>query len=119
MNNELNIQLTGLQNLISAMKLTENIFKSIEAYKVEKNTMVLYWHAEGKNIQKLPYIMNSEQAAQFVWGWLEQTKPIDPEPYTDGSTGLGWELNARGWTIWEGDTYSFITISPVWFVYGK
>ena len=52
---EINVKLTGLQNLISVMKLTENIFSKIEAYKVEDNVMILYWHAYGSNIQKLPF----------------------------------------------------------------
>lgn len=119
MNNELDIRLTGNSNLISAMQLTANIFKKVEAYKVEKNTMILYWNAKGKDIQKLPYPMTPEQAAQFVWGWLENANPDGHEPDTDGSVGKGWELKSRSWTLWEDETYSYITIKPVWFVYGK
>lgn len=115
----LRLSMTGADNLKTALQLSRQIFSKIVAYKVEKNTMILYWHDKGKDIQKLPYPMTPDQAAQFVWGWLENTLPDYPEPDTDGSTGKAWELYARSWSVWENETYAYITIRPIWFIYGK
>lgn len=87
MNTTIQLAMTGFDNLKIAMQLTGQIFPRVKAYKVEKNTMILYWHDNGKDIQKLPYPMTPDQAAQFVWGWLENTPPDYPKPNTDGSTG--------------------------------
>ena len=87
MNTTIQLAMTGFDNLKIAMQLTGQIFQRVKAYKVEKNTMILYWHDNGKDIQKLPYPMTPDQAAQYVWGWLENTPPDYPKPNTDGSTG--------------------------------
>ena len=116
---EINVKLTRLQNLISVMKLTENIFSKIEAYKVEDNIMILYWHAYGSNIQKLPYRMTSEQAANFAWGWLKQTESTQEKPDTDASIEKGWELRSKDCCLGTGETYAHITIRPIWFIYNK
>ena len=119
MNTTIQLAMTGFDNLKIAMQLTGQIFQRVKAYKVEKNTMILYWHDNGKDIQKLPYPMTPDQAAQFVWGWLENTPPDYPKPNTDGSTGKAWELYARSWSVWKNETYAYITIRPIWFIYGK
>lgn len=119
MDTTIQLAMTGANNLKTALQLCGQIFSKVVAYKVEKNTMILYWSDKGKDIQKLPYPMTPDQAAQFVWGWLENTPPDYPEPDTDGSTGKAWELYARGWSVWENETYAYITIKLIWFVYGK
>jgi len=119
MNNNLSISLTGLKNLTASFELTGNMFDKAVAYKVEDNTMVLYWHEHGTNIQRLPYPMNPRQLADFVWGWLEYTKPTMKEPLTDGSTEVGWRLTSSIRKAWNDQEYSYATITPIWFVYGK
>lgn len=119
MNTTIQLAMTGFDNLKIAMQLTGQIFQRVKAYKVEKNTMILYWHDNGKDIQKLPYPMTPDQAAQFVWGWLENTPPDYPKPNTDGSTGKAWELYARSWSAWENEPYAYITIRPIWLIYEK
>ena len=89
MNTTIKLAMTGFDNLKVAMQLTGQIFKRVEAYKVKDNTMILYWSDKGKNVQKLPYPMTPDQAAQFVWGWLENTPPDYSEPDTEAQAKRG------------------------------
>jgi len=119
MNTTIKLMMTGKENLLTAFHLATQIFKKIEGYKIINNTMILYWCEKGKDIVKFPYQMNSEQINEFVWGWLQNVEPNTPEPHTDGSTGKAWEFNACEWGLVDNEDYEFITITPIWFVYGK
>ncbi len=119
MNTDIEIYMKGYDSLVVAMCLAGQIFNNVKGYKVEDNTMILYWLAEDKGVRELPYPMDLKQAAHFVWGWLQSTEPDAHEPDTDGSTGKAWHFKASHFRVWKEDDYSFIKIRPVWFVYGK
>lgn len=71
-----------------------------------------------------PYDMTLEQAAEFAWGWLQNTQPNCKEPDTDGSVAKGWSLVSSDLCYKPKDSYCyedycFIKITPIWIVYGK
>jgi len=79
-------------------------------------TMVLLWG--GDEGTALPYKMNMEQSAKFLYDWLEQTDH-GPEPDQDGSNKKGWRLFTQAWGHVYSYRYAIIGIKPEWMMYGK
>ena len=100
-------------------------FTKVEGYKVQDNHLLFYWYRDCKECEcPFPYDMTLEQAADFAWGWLQNTKPDCDRPDTDGSTAKGWYLKSSDMCYQPKDkycheSYCFVVITPTWLVYGK
>ncbi len=120
------VTMQGYKNFLLAFNLLFEIRGKAIAYKVEDNNLVLYDFPETKhNAVILPYPMNAEQAAAFVWGWLQTVSPTTPEPCGDGDTQVGWEIKGDSGHAYDrngglsSEFHSFAVIRPVWFYFGK
>ena len=100
-------------------------YHKVEGYKIENNNLLFYWCKDTEECAcPFPYDMTLGQAAEFAWGWLQNTQPNWEKPDTDGSVVKGWNLvssdlcyESLGSCCCEG--YCFIKITPTWVVYGK
>lgn len=100
-------------------------YHKVEGYKVEDNNLLFYWYKDTKECAcQFPYDLTLEQAAEFAWGWIQNTQPGCEEPNTDGSVEKGWSLvssdlcyTPKGSHCHE--NYCFVKITPTWIVYGK
>ena len=87
-------------------------------YKIENNELFLSDYSDKCTL--FPYKYNIRQTIDFAWGWFENNKnPNTHEPDTDGSTAVGWELTTERCGVGSKDWGMFVSIKPVWFVYGK
>jgi len=98
-------------------KGSEKIYKCI-GYKIENNKLYLSKYSD--KCTKFAYEFNIQQTIDFAWGWWENNKkPTAEEPDTDGSTKVAWRLTTEGCGVGSEDWGMFVSIEPVWFVYGK
>jgi len=132
MNNDIKITYISKHVFELALKLCftseyeKDKLETVIAYRIHNNTMYLYSYisSDQKNtaeIIKFPYTMSLEQVTVFVWGWLENIKPTEEKPDTDGTVKQGFTITTDG-TDWRGGSGfygSFIAIKPTWLVYGK
>ena len=117
----------GKDNLLKLFELAENFHRKYSGYQIKNGMMWLYW-CEPKTLLMegfvpFPYEMNSRQAAEFVYGWLENVE-YRHEPYTDGSVVKGFEFVADSFgDCMQGmkcdNAYVGVIIDPTWIVYGK
>jgi len=92
-------------------------FKAI-GYMVKNNELFISQYS--KECTKFAYDFNVQQTIDFAWGWWEANKkPSEREPDTDGSTGIGFEISTKRCGIGSEDWGMFVSVKPVWFIYGK
>lgn len=130
MNNNIKIEYRGKHVFDLAMQLafTDEYEKKelakVVGYKIHNNTMFLFSYKgsdPGAGFIDFPYAMTLAEIIPFVWGWLNNTKPTEREPDTDGSVKQGFCTTTEG-TDWHGGSGfygSFVAIKPTWIVYGK
>lgn len=107
-------------------ELTDDRKKMVRGYYLDKSKNVITL-AEHKGASEdsiadmifLPYAMTEKQAVDFFWGWLESVDPVAEEPDTDGSVEKGFRITTDGTSFMHKNWATFISISPVWLVYGK
>lgn len=105
---------------------------TINGYKIIDNVMYLSRYSDKPDIIKFPYPFNMKQVTDFIYGWLENSKPTGEEPDTDGSTKHGWVIcnyeNAKDGQYFydapinkqfSNDWGLLFCVKPVWLVYGK
>lgn len=122
-NRQIDIRAEGETDFKLAMQLATGKYgghKTIGySIELEGSTMVLYWGGKHDKMMPLPYEMNADEIAAFVWGWLQKTKPLGKEPDHDGDNGNGFRVYNEAWGHvmhrWE----AFIAITPIWAMYGK
>jgi hypothetical protein len=80
-------------------------------------TMTLYWH-EDKLATPLPYAMDYRAMTSMVMSWLKQlpNSAFGDIPDFDGSYNRGYNVCAKNFDGWS---YAFFKIKPVWGLYGK
>lgn len=121
---------TTIEAFEAAMKLvaldvtrydkTQNkmLFAKCDGYIIKDN--ILFLSRAHKAAVKFPYEYNLQQMIDFAWGWWESNKkPTGREPDTDGDTKVAWEITTEncGWRF--PDYGVFVSVKPVWFIYGK
>lgn len=98
---------------------------TINGYKIIDNVMYLSRYSDKPDIIKFPYEFNIKQIADFIYGWLEKSKPDGKEPDTDGSTKHGWVIcnyasyDTPIYKQFSNDWGLLFCVRPVWLVYGK
>lgn len=125
-NLKIDVILQTRENFELAMKMAFDICSGSEAirYRITPDRgMILYWtdSAEGRSdhdTERLPYKMKVEQAADFVWHWL-QTVDYGDQPDHDGSNGKGFRIFNEAWGHIDNDWQAFVAIKPEWIEYGK
>ena len=80
--------------------------------------LILYW-VNNENSKELPYEMNMDQAACFVWGWMQNTNCYEKAPDIDGDCKKGWRIFNEKWGHISGEWQAFLAIRPEWSLYGK
>lgn len=100
-----------------AMKIAVGDYKTL-GYLISNNTFILY-HTLSDKTEKLPYPMNVEEITNLVWGWIEKTKPIEKEPDHDGHNEIGFHIFSDDWGQTCNDYRAFVSIKPIWAMYGK
>ena len=108
-------------NLFSAFRLTDQIAPAFIGYRVENETMYLYRYKPRTGYEKVhyfPFGIKSDVMAQFVWNWIEETRPNDKVPHTDGSVKKAFEFVTRNLDVLD-EYYAIIKISVRWQVIGK
>jgi len=118
-NRQIDITSEGEEDFNLAMRLAMKTNETV-GYRIFENNMILYWsESKHKEFQPLPYKMNYEQTVNFVWGWLEKTKPLLKEPDHDGDNAYGFHIYNESWGRVCGEWQAFIAIEPIWAMYGK
>ena len=122
-NRQIDIRSEGEADFKLAMQIATNKYNGLKtvgySIELEGSTMVLYWSNKHEKMIQLPYEMDAKEITDFVWGWLQKTKPIGPAPDHDGDNGHGFRVYNEAWGHvmhrWE----AFIAITPIWAMYGK
>ena len=87
-------------------------------YKIKDNELFLSKYSD--KCEKFPYEYNIQQTIDFAWGWWENNKnPNGKEPDTDGSTEVAFEISTERCGVGSDDLGMFLSVKPIWFVYGK
>jgi len=87
-------------------------------YKIINNELFLFRYSD--KCEKFPYEFNLKQTIEFAWGWWENNqKPNEVEPDTDGSTKVAYEISTERSGVGSFDWGTFVSLKPIWFVYGK
>lgn len=87
-------------------------------YKIKNNELFLSRYSD--KCEKFPYEYNIQQTIDFAWGWWENNKkPTEREPDTDGSTKVAFEVSTERCGVGSEDWGMFVSVKPIWFVYGK
>jgi hypothetical protein len=87
-------------------------------YKIINNELFLSKYSD--KCEKFPYEYNIQQTIDFAWGWWENNKkPNEKEPDTDGSTEVAFEVSTVRCGVGSDDWGMFVSVKPIWFVYGK
>lgn len=98
--------------------------ETIIGYAIHNNMLFLYTHEPSDKLtgySSFPYKLNVGLITAFAWGWLEQSKPTQGQPDTDGSVEKGFTITTEG-CDWRGGSKfygSIISIYPSWIIYGK
>lgn len=88
-------------------------------YKIGDNELFLSKYSE-KCTALFPYKYNVRQTIDFAYGWWENNKkPNEQEPDTDGSTKVAFEITTKRCGVGSEDWGMFVSIKPIWFIYGK
>jgi len=92
-------------------------YKAI-GYSIKKNELFISKYS--KECTKFAYDFNVQQTIDFAWGWWQANqKPNEREPDTDGSTDIGFEISTERCGVGSEDWGMFVSVKPVWFIYGK
>lgn len=87
-------------------------------YKIKNNELFLSKYSD--KCEKFPYEYNIQQTIDFAWGWWENNQqPNEIEPDTDGSTEVAFEVSTERCNVGSEDWGMFVSVKPIWFVYGK
>ena len=108
-------------NLFAAFRITDQITPAFIGYRVENETMYLYRYKPRKAYEKVhyfPFRIKSEVIAQFVWNWIEETRPQAEQPDTDGSVKKAFEFVTENMDNLD-EYNAIIKISVCWQVIGK
>lgn len=96
---------------------TEKVSKC-NGYKIKDNELFLSKYSD--KCEKFPYEYNVQQTIDFAWGWYENNKkPNGNEPDTDGSTKVAFEISTERCGVGSDGWGMFVSVKPIWFVYGK
>jgi hypothetical protein len=96
---------------------TEKVCKC-NGYKIKHNELFLSNYSD--KCEKFPYEYNIQQTIDFAWGWYENNKkPNGKEPDIDGSTRVAFEISTERCGVGSDDWGMFVSVKPIWFVYGK
>lgn len=107
------VKLIALDVLLWDKEKREQQFKCV-GYEIKDNELYLYKYSD--TCIKFAYEYNLQQSIDFAWGWWENNKkPTAREPDTDGSTEVAWFVRTKR----EGDFGKFLSVKPIWFIYGK
>lgn len=101
-----------------AMKIAMSNYSKVIGFRVDDNKLILYW-AKSEKMNPLPYEMNVSETEAFVWGWLDKNKPKYSEPDHDGDNSKGFKIENDSWGQVQGEWQAFISIEPIWAMYGK
>ncbi len=87
-------------------------------YIIKDNELFLSKYSD--KCTKFPYEYNIQQTIDFAYGWWENNKkPSTSEPDTDGSTREAFEISTERCGVGSDDWGMFVSVKPIWFVYGK
>lgn len=111
----------GVSNLLAAFRNADQITPAFIGYRVENETMYLYRYKPRQGFEKVhyfPFGIKLDVMAQFVWNWIEETKPNEKVPHTDGSVKKAFEFVANNLDTLD-EYHAIIKISVRWQVIGK
>lgn len=87
-------------------------------YLIKNNELFLSKYSE--KCTTFPYKYNIQQTIDFAWGWWENNQiPNGHEPDTDGDTEVAFEISTKRCGVGSEDWGFFVSVKPIWFVYGK
>lgn len=130
-NKHIDLTLEGKTNFERAMQIACSSHTSIVGWTIyeteseDKKTkfkhLVLHWCIPDRNttINKFPFEMDTKQATEFAWGWLDKEPVAYGQPDHDGDNGKGFHLFNESWGHVAGDWSAFVAIKPIWAMYGK
>lgn len=122
--NNFRIDLTaeGDTVLKKAMEIafTNSAGGKVEAYKVDpEKGLIFFWTSTlHKDVQKLPFKLDAEGAADFTRRWLAE-QDYGRQPDHDGDNGKGFRIYCESWGRVGDLSGSFVAIQPCWAWYGK
>jgi hypothetical protein len=102
-----------------AMKLAFLKFGKAKAWSVEDGALLFHWmiteQSEKEGAHPLPFNMDYAAASNFALQWWRQNKPTEGFPDIDGGFAEGFEIKS----VYNPWRYQFVSIRPIWALYGK
>lgn len=101
-------------------------FGMVLFWKKQSGVRLSTWSAVEPNedeshvpITPLPYPMDQQASAEYVWNWLRMGAEFGPVPYIDGTVGKGWQVYTEERGPIGGNHYAIVGIRPVHAIYSK
>lgn len=110
----------GAEGLLFALRIAFRGRKARGYRVVEGKGLVFFSEGNKSDYSELPFQMEHNIAADFVWQWLKEAD-YGKEPNHDGDNGKGWRVYVDSWGRVSnvGGGYSICAVAPAWAMYGK